>query len=58
MYVMGNKIIIKGVIRMENYRKELVIMVLLYLTDFVYLSNVLGIAIIVNMILDIVVKGK
>lgn len=39
---------------MVNYRKELVIIVLLYLTDFVYLANVLCLGIIINVILDMV----
>lgn len=43
---------------MDNYRKELVIMVLLYLTDFVCLANVLGIGVIINMILDMVGDKK
>ena len=39
---------------MKEYRKDLVIIVLLYLTDFVYLANVLCLGIIINVILDMV----
>lgn len=41
---------------MVNYRKELVIVIILYLTDFVYLANVLCIGILINVILDMVSK--
>lgn len=43
---------------MEKYRKDLVIIILLYLTDFVYLANVLCIGILINVILDMVGDEK
>lgn len=43
---------------MEKYRKELVIIIILYLTDFICLANVLCIGILINMILDMVTYKK
>lgn len=43
---------------MEKYRKDLVIVIILYLTDFICLANVLCIGILINMILDMVADKK